>query len=288
MNNRSPLGSGSCVVTVDVLPAADPGRHGGASMSYDPDVVLANVSDHAVLALVLGGLALVSNFVFFTETARLAARHRRAPLALLGVAVFLPHDLNYVLNAGDWFGRYSHWFCQLFWVALIATSAFEVLFLVQIVRFGRAELAPGLSQAQFTAVCLAAVVLGAGAWGLVKSAIDDPLYLISFLVTATLCVPAGASVLLRRPDRGGQSRRQWLAFCGIPAGYLPLSLVVFGDAFDDVLWIFLSVATLLGGFMLVWAVRPRAARADRGHRSPRGDAPTSPRRSRATAAGPAG
>ena len=49
---------------------------------YNPGAVLNQVSNHVVAIVVLGALALLCNWYYFFECARLARRDRCAPMAL--------------------------------------------------------------------------------------------------------------------------------------------------------------------------------------------------------------
>jgi hypothetical protein len=220
---------------------------------YDPAAVLQHVSDHPVPVLLFGGIAIIANLVYYTETYRLAARDACMPLTLLAVATFLPHDGNYVLNADKWFNDYDHWFPILFWVALIVTITFALAFLRQIVVHGRKELALPIDQTRWTALCIAAVVAGSVLWGVLKANIDDDLYLLTFMLTITWCAVSGAGLLLRRGTSRGQSVRQWTAYTVMASGFFLCSQFL-GDGFHGLGWYSLSAVTILGGVGMVIAV----------------------------------
>ena len=219
---------------------------------YDPERVLALVDDNLLGVLLFGGLSFGCLFVYFYETARLGFRDRCAPLTLLAVGVFIAHDANFVVNFDDWFHTYDHWLLKGFWAALVLTTCVELVFLSQIIRFGREEMAPRLSQPMWTLACLGGVVACIAGWGLLKETIDDPLYLVSFLLTITWCLPAISALYLRRGVRRGLSVLQLAMYCGMALGYVMLTVVVF--EFDSFWWIAVCTVTLVWGALMLAAV----------------------------------
>jgi hypothetical protein len=214
---------------------------------YDPTSVLHRVDQHVALTIVLGGLALACNMVYFYEAARCAARDRCPPFALWATTLFVAHDGNYLLNANKWFNGYGHWFPELFWFALILTLGFEVVFIAQTIRFGRAEIAPRLSERAFVGVVAGALVAAAVIWAVVKQIIADPLFLTSFTVTIAWCLPSATALLLRRGDARGQSTRQYVAFTGMASAWFACNMLVFGPAFRGVALVLLFVVAIVWG-----------------------------------------
>jgi hypothetical protein len=219
---------------------------------YDPQQVLQSIDDNVALVLALGGVALVCNYIFFGAAIRGALRDRCVPFLLIATAFWFPHDANYLLDFELWFDTYDHWFPKLFWVALIFTNAFEIVFIALTLRFGRDELAPQLSQRNFRLYVLGAVALGIVFWKVGKDAFADELYLATFMITVVWGLISGYGLLISRGSRRGQSPLQWAAYAGMAASYGALSIVVFGGAFDDLPWIALCVAGVAGGAGLAW------------------------------------
>lgn len=211
---------------------------------YEAESVFTAVDDNVVLFLVLGAGALACNWYYFFACARLAQRDRCAPMALCATTVFIGHDASYLLNYDDWFVTYDHWFPKLFWGGLIVTNLFEMIFFVQIVRYGRRELAPRMTQPHWSAYCLGALVTGVAFWSVVRSYLDDPLYLMTFLVTFGMCAPATFAFMVRRGDRTGVGGGQLWAYLGIGVFYMGLTTVVLGGAFQEPVWILGSAICL--------------------------------------------
>lgn len=219
---------------------------------YEPAEVFQQIDDNLALVLLFGGLSFGCLFVYFWETARLGFLHRCAPMTLMAASVFIAHDGNFVANFGDWWNTYDHWLFKGFWAALVVTTCFELVFLYAIVRFGREEMAPGLSQRQFTLACIGGVVAAIAGWGLFKANFDDPLYLVSFMLTITWCLPSISSLLLRRGVRRGMSVRQLRAYCGMALGYVLLTTIVF--EFREFWFLAVCALTLGWGLLALWAV----------------------------------
>jgi hypothetical protein len=77
--------------------------------------------------------------------------------------------------------------------------------LYQVYRYGHQELWPNLSKRAFGAMLILGV-LGIGAmWALIKAALNDDLFFVSFAVTASFSVPFHTGIMARRQSRAGQS-----------------------------------------------------------------------------------
>ena len=162
--------------------------------------------------LAFGALALICNFVYFGSAAYLGFKHRVYTMPLIGTLVFIPHDLHYLLMYDKWFNVYDHWFMQLFFAGLIVTNVLELIFLYQVLRWGRRELLPQASQRAYVALVLVALAGVSVAWVAVKSALGDELWFFSFGWTIWFCVPFVIPLMLRRGSAVGQSVTMWLAY----------------------------------------------------------------------------
>jgi hypothetical protein len=200
--------------------------------TYDPQATLDAITDNAVWVVGIGGLSIVAMFVFFIEGARMGGRDRVYPMALWMTALWWPHDGSYLLHAGDWFGgRYDHWFMQLFWFAIIVTFLAECTFFGQTVRFAREELSPGCSQREHAIRMVGALAAGVVSWALLKGALRDPLYLLSFMGTLLWGCPSASALLGRRPDGRGQSVLARVGFAVMTVCYSIASIGFFGGGF---------------------------------------------------------
>jgi hypothetical protein len=200
--------------------------------TYDPAETLQAISDNAVAVMAIGGLSIAAMFVFFIEGARMGACDRVYPMALWMTALWWPHDGSYLLHFHDWFGgRYDHWFMQLFWFAIIVTFLAETVYAWQTILYGRDELSPGKSKGQHTIRIVGVMLAGVISWALLKGALDDDLYLLSFMATLLWGAPSASALLGRRPDGRGQSMLQWLGYSVMAVCYSITSIFFFGGGF---------------------------------------------------------
>ncbi len=173
--------------------------------SYDPQTVLANVDRHVFPVMGFMTLCLVSTFVYLVSAFRTSSRDRSYPAPLSAVGWFAIHDANFVLLWNQWFHVYHHWWLESWAIALILTSGIEFLLCYQVYKYGREELMPRLTQRQFGWAVIGCLIGIGVVWVMVKSVLDDPLFLIAFAVTAWW-PPAWATLLLvRRQSMRGQT-----------------------------------------------------------------------------------
>lgn len=217
---------------------------------YNAYEVLARVDRHVAWVLILGGLTLISNYVLFIEWARLARRDRCSISTLTCVTLLGAHDGSFVLRYHTWFQVYDHWLMKLFRVGLVLTFAWECYFFWLIIKYGREEMAPELSQRAFAVYCLGAAAAAAVMWGALKTILNDPLYAVSFMFTITIVLPAAFQLMMRRRSRRGQSLLAILSWLGVGVFYTALTVGVYGITQG---W-FLALAGLTLAWGAVWIV----------------------------------
>jgi hypothetical protein len=214
---------------------------------YHPLEVLDRISAHAWPIVALCGLALAFNYAWYIEEIRLARRDRCYTMPPAVTMVYLAHDGSYLLLFHDWWGPYAHWFTQLFWVALIFTFAGELVIFVQTLRYGRAALAPRLSQRAFVVLMLAGLVVTAAAWAAVKAALGDDLYLLTFMALIFWAAPFGSALMLRRASGLGTSTWMWASATMIGVPYGLATVLWFGPDFRSAGWIALWLGSAAWG-----------------------------------------
>jgi hypothetical protein len=221
--------------------------------TYDPHATLEAISHNAIAVVAIGGLSILAMFVFFIEGARMGRRDRVYPMALWMTALWWPHDGSYLLHFRDWFGgRYDHWFMQLFWFAIIVTFIAESVFAWQTIRYGRDELSPGRSNREHAARIIGAMIAGVISWALLKGALEDDLYLLSFMATLLWGGPSASALLGRRPDGRGQSLLEWICFSVMAVCYSITSIFFFGGGFfHSWQYVGICVAACLWSFVIV-------------------------------------
>lgn len=212
---------------------------------YDPSVLLDGVDDHVVPFLALSAVSFGGLFVWYREALVAGARDRCASMPPVITMAWLVHDATVVGQAGHWFGgRHDHWLMQLYWVAMVGTALVEVLFVRQLLRYGREELAPTSTPAQFRAGVLVALAATAVIWWVLKRTLADDLFQVTFGLTAAMFPPCGMAMVARRGDRRGQTVPMWAGFTTAVAGWWLASYVAFGPWFRSAAWVALGIATV--------------------------------------------
>jgi hypothetical protein len=175
-------------------------------MSYDAQVVFTSINQNfwAVVSLMM--LCLVSTFSYLVTSFRVAHRDKSYTSPLLAVGFFAIHDTGFVLQWDKWFNTYSHWWPQLWAISLIGTTMIEFSLCYMVYKYGREELMPKLTQAQFGAAILACLIAIAVVWTMVKQIINDDLSLISFAFTGWWPLVGTTLLLVKRQSMRGQSR----------------------------------------------------------------------------------
>lgn len=175
-------------------------------MHYDPALALAAIDAHRPLVLACLALALGFSFVYFTIALRMAQRQKVYVEPFLGASVFFWHDLSFAAHWPVWQSQHGgHWWLQMWSVGLCGTVALEAYLIWQFIRYGHREIMPSVSQAAFAGLTLAGV-LGVGAvWWLIKASMNDPLYFVTFAITAVWSTPFHTGIMLRRRNTQGQS-----------------------------------------------------------------------------------
>jgi hypothetical protein len=89
-------------------------------------------------------------------------------------------------------------------------------------------------------------------WALVKGAIDDDLYLLSFMATLLWGGPSGNAMLGRRRDGRGQSLLEWIAYSVMAVCYSIASIFFFGGGFfHSWPYIGICVAACVWSFVII-------------------------------------
>jgi hypothetical protein len=215
---------------------------------YDPQVLLDGVDSHLVPFLLLSAISFGGLILWYSEAIRVGERDRSFSMPPVITLVWLAHDATLVAHFSDWFGGpYDHWLMKLYWVAMVCTSLVEVLFVVQLMRFGRPELAPKLSSSAFNVAVLIALAGTTVIWLALKRVIADDLFQVTFALTAAMFPPFGMALLLRRGSRRGQTVMQWVGFTIAPAFWFAATVVAYGPPFRSFGWITLGVVVTAWG-----------------------------------------
>jgi hypothetical protein len=215
---------------------------------YQTAAVLQSVDQHTVLILSLCALALVGNYIFWIETLRLGFKHKTYSMPVACLMFFLPHDATFVAQYHHWFHDVHHWFPELWCYGLCVTVCMELAFLALLLKHGRAELAPNTSQAAFTALVCLGLAMCTIVWLVLKSAMQDELFLVIFGITIFWCAPFNLALMARRNAATGQSQLAWIGFLIMPVFYYPATFIL-SPGFLNPLWAALGAVTIIGGLM---------------------------------------
>jgi hypothetical protein len=223
-------------------------------VAYETSAVLDAVDQHTLQILGLCALALVGNYIFWIENLRLGFRNQTYSMPVGCLLFFLPHDATFVAMYSHWFHDIDHWFPKLWWFGLCVTVGMELTFLFMLLKYGRKELAPTASQKMFSAIILLGLILCTVAWLVVKSTMNDELFLIIFGVTIFWCAPFNLGLMMRRQSSVGQSQLAWFGYLLMPLFYWPATLML-SPGFHSPLWLALGIATVVGGIVNLACIR---------------------------------
>lgn len=181
-------------------------------MLYDPNVVLAAMDENKAGVIVLCGAAMVFNYTWFYQAVRRGLRDRVYPVPIVNTLFWLCGDGTAVLRYDMYFNQYGHWYLQLFWLALILTVTFEIIYIAMTLKFGAKELAPDWSPAAFAGLFATGAVAFALTWAMVLRALPDDLNIIYFNIANMIGPLAMTGLLLRRRSNAGTSSAIWINY----------------------------------------------------------------------------
>jgi hypothetical protein len=181
-------------------------------MIYDPVSALQAIDQNIPLIATCLGIALGLSFVYFVIGIRMAIRQKVYVEPFMGASLFLWHDGSFAAQLPFWTATYGgHWWMTLWSYGLMGTVALELFLLYQFVKYGRKELFPEMSEAAFAAMTIAGVFAVGAIFWLVKASLNDPLYFITFAITAFWSTPWKVGIMMRRRSNAGQS--VWMNLC---------------------------------------------------------------------------
>ena len=181
-------------------------------MNYNPVAALQAIDQNAPLIATCLAVALGLSFVYFIIGIRLAIRQKVYVEPFMGASLFLWHDGSFAAQRTFWATTYdNHWWLQLWSYGLMGTVLLELFLLYQFVKYGRKELMPNMSDAGFAALTIAGTLAVGALWWLIKSSMNDPLYFVTFAITAFWSTPFKVGIMMRRQSTAGQS--VWMNVC---------------------------------------------------------------------------
>ena len=225
---------------------------------YDSQAILAAVDANRVVFIALGALAMIFNYTFFAEAIRIGRRDKVFAFPLAVSTVWFAHDLSFVLRMNEWFGQVQHWYVELFWVALIPTTLFELGFIYQAWLYGQDEIMPGAPRSRYGWFIVGALAAGLVGWFAVKDFLADPIYAFTFGGVAFLAPVFAVRRSIARRDTKGQSALLWGAFSAMLVCWYLAIYLFFGPAFRTLPHVVLACWSIAAGlFMAQWSWRDR-------------------------------
>lgn len=179
---------------------------------YDPHVVLQALDAHKVGVIAFAGMSMVFNYIWFALAAKQGFKDKVFPVPLFTTLLWLCGDGTGVLRYDMYFNTYGHWYLELFWVALILTVSFEILFLYMTFKFGKKELLPNGSNRTFSLGLIVAAIVFAFAWAQVIRALPDDLNIVYFNFANIAGPIAWAAMIAKRRSIAGTNSTIWILY----------------------------------------------------------------------------
>lgn len=227
---------------------------------YDPYEVLAAIDRHKWGIIALCGFAMICNYTWFFAAVRQGLRDRVFPIPVFCTFFWLAGDASMVWRYELWFTVFNHWYVKLFWAALVFTVGCELVFCWMILRFGRKELLPTWSQAQFSMLMIAGFAGTVILWSFVKYLIGDDLYISYFHLANIAGPPLAASMMIRRRSTAGTTPLIWTAYALMVGSWSLACTLWFGHPFGSPLLVSVYVLCTASAVAMAVAVT-RARRA---------------------------
>jgi hypothetical protein len=235
---------------------------------YDTKTVLASIDHNAVYILALCGAAMLCNYIYFIEAAVRGFRDKAYPFSVFSTLFWLSGDGSVVLNYDVAFHVINHWYIKLFWVALVFTVMFELLYLYMILRFGRKELAPDMQQGPFVASVLGALVVMFFTYSFIKARIGDAL-VIDYFCLANLAGPMfNWYLIIRRGTRIATSTRIWVSYTLLVVFWSTALTLFFGSPFNSPEYLMLCALAIAASIAVTMKVRSLPAASDSARGEP--------------------
>ncbi len=220
-------------------------------MGYDPHVVLQSVDDHLFAVNAFMTVCLVSTFTYLILSFKTARLHKAYPAPLTAVGWFAIHDAYFVMQWNKWFVEYHHWWLEFWAVSLIFTSAIEFALCYMVYKYGREELMPRLTQKQFGASIIAALIGIGVVWAMIKPLLNDELCLIAFAVTAWWPPVWTTLLIVKRQSLRGQTRVMIWCLLTNPIGMFG-AWYFLDPYFRSPLWLAFATVTILWAGFNAW------------------------------------
>lgn len=188
-------------------------------MTYDAAGVVAATRAHLVPIVGACALSFVGAYLQYFGAIRGGFRDRTHSIPLVGNLWFFAHDTTFVANFHHWFHEVDFWLVKAFWFALVVFALCETVVTIQILRFSRQELFPGMNAGRAFVTYAGLQVMTYGVFWWLLSMIQDPFYYLSFATTVVLAPMFNIAMMRSRGSRRGFSQPMLVGFVFLSAGF---------------------------------------------------------------------
>jgi hypothetical protein len=223
-------------------------------MLYDPHQLLDLIDQNKWWILGGFGIAMIFQWIWLIECIRIAKRDRVYSMPLFCTLFWFAHDSGCVMRFYQWFFVYDHWYLKCFWFGLLTAAIIELIYFAQVVKYGKDELAPGMSTRNFI---IGLIVFQIGAtitWEYFKYVMADPLYQFSTTPTVISYSLLGAAMMFRRRSTIGQNVTMWWTFTAMTVFWYLTAWSFYGPSQRS--WQCFAAGTfaIVGGLVMTYAV----------------------------------
>jgi hypothetical protein len=188
-------------------------------LSYDPAAVAANTAHDMLWITAACVLSFIGAYMQYFGAIQMGFKHKTHSIPLACNLWFFAHDTTYIVNFHHWFTEVDFWMVRGFWFALVVYATCETVVTMQILRYSRADLFPGLSLVQ-ALLCYAGLqVFAYGLFWWFISMIRDPYYLLCFSTTVILSPLFNINMMRARGSRRGFSMFMLIGFVLLTIGF---------------------------------------------------------------------
>jgi len=189
---------------------------------YDPQTVIQHTHDRLGFILIAAAVAVAGGYMQYLGAMRRGARDRSYSIPLATNLWNLAHDTTFVGNFHTWFrGNYQFWLDQGLWFGLIVFSAFEVVVIVQILRYARQDLFGGRSLAEAVGIYVVLQLMVYGIFWWFRDITDDPLEYYGLITTVILASAFNIPMMRARGSRRGMSEFILWGYLLLSVGFWP-------------------------------------------------------------------
>ena len=231
---------------------------------YDPLTVLQALDQNKYSVIALCGLAMIFNYIWFVLAVVKGFRDRVYPIPIFSTLFWLCGDGSGVLSYDLYFNVYHHWYLELFWIALIFTVSFEILFIWMTFKFGKDELSLGENRLVFPASLVAAAVIFVTSWAYLRPILNDDLNIIYFNLANMAGPIAYAGLLARRRSTAGTSSWIWIFYTLMLTSWYAAQALYFGPEFRSPQMLAFFAVNIVSAALLAAYVRSMEARDAEG------------------------